>query len=134
MVVRILVSTASKHGSTGEIATRIAEALRAGLPGAAVVDVLPAAEVGDATSYDAVVLGSAVYMGRWLEDARHAATRLATHPPRPVQRSSSTASVAAYCAGLTRRAWSSTPALCHTLRRASARNRRLAMRFAGRSR
>jgi menaquinone-dependent protoporphyrinogen oxidase len=83
-VVRVLVSTASKHGSTAEIATRIAEALRAGLPGAAVVEELLAAEVGDATSYDAVVLGSAVYMGRWLEDARHAAVRLATHPPRPV--------------------------------------------------
>jgi menaquinone-dependent protoporphyrinogen oxidase len=82
--VRILVSTASKHGSTGEIATRIAEALRVGLPGDAVVDVLPAAEVVDATSYDAVVLGSAVYMGRWLEDARHAAARLAKQPPRPV--------------------------------------------------
>ena len=82
--MRILVSTASKHGSTAEIATRIAEALRVGLPGDAVVEVLPAAEVGNATSYDAVVLGSAVYMGRWLEDARHAAARLATHPPRPV--------------------------------------------------
>jgi menaquinone-dependent protoporphyrinogen oxidase len=31
-----------------------------------------------------VVLGSAVYMGRWLEDARHAAKRIATQPPRPV--------------------------------------------------
>jgi menaquinone-dependent protoporphyrinogen oxidase len=84
MVVRILVSTASKHASTGQIATRIAEALRAGLPGDAVVDVVPAAEVGDVTSYDAVVLGSAVYMGRWLEDARRVAAGLATQPPQPV--------------------------------------------------
>ena len=82
--MRVLVSTASKHGSTGEIASRIAEVLRAGLPGNTVVDVLPAVEVGDVASYDAVVLGSAVYMGRWLEDARHAAARLATDPPRPV--------------------------------------------------
>ena len=82
--MRVLVSTASKHGSTGEIASRIAEALRAGLPGNTVVDVRPAAEVDDATSYDAVVLGSAVYMGRWLEDARHVAAGLATDPPRPV--------------------------------------------------
>lgn len=82
--MRILVSTASRHGSTGEIGTRIAEALRAGLPGNAVVDVLPAAEVDDATSYDAVVLGSAVYIGRWLDDARHVAATLATQPPRPV--------------------------------------------------
>jgi menaquinone-dependent protoporphyrinogen oxidase len=82
--VRILVSTASKHGSTGEIGTRIAEALRAGLPGDAVVDVRAAAEVDDATSYDAVVLGSAVYIGRWLDDARHVAAMLTMHPPRPV--------------------------------------------------
>jgi menaquinone-dependent protoporphyrinogen oxidase len=82
--VRILVSTASKHGSTGEIATRIAEALRAGLPCDAFVDVLPAAEVSEATSYDAIILGSAVYMGRWMEDARKLAERIAAHPPRPV--------------------------------------------------
>ncbi len=82
--MRILVSTAGKHGSTGEIGARIAEALRAGLPSDAVVDVLAAAEVGDATSYDAVVLGSAIYIGRWMDDARHVAAMLATHPPRPV--------------------------------------------------
>ena len=81
--MRILVSTASKHGSTGEVARRIAATLRAGLP-AAVVDVLPAGEVGETTSYDAVVLGSAVYMGRWLAQARSLAGRFAVHPPRPV--------------------------------------------------
>lgn len=81
--MRILVSTASKHGSTGEVATRIAETLRAGLPTETVVDVLPAAEAGEATSYDAVELGSAVYMGRWLADARLLAERIATRPPRP---------------------------------------------------
>jgi menaquinone-dependent protoporphyrinogen oxidase len=63
VVVRVLVSAASKHGPTGEIAGRIGEALRVGPPGGAVVDVLPAAQVGDATSYDAVILGRAVYMG-----------------------------------------------------------------------
>jgi menaquinone-dependent protoporphyrinogen oxidase len=82
--MRILVSAASKHWSTWEIATRIAEALRAGLPGDAVVDVRPAAEVDDVTSYDAVVLGSAVYMGRWLEDAHHATAQIVACPPRPV--------------------------------------------------
>jgi menaquinone-dependent protoporphyrinogen oxidase len=82
--MRILVSTASKHGSTGEVAARIAETLRAGLPADAVVDVLPAAEVEEATSYDAVVLGSAVYLGRWLAAARLLAERIASHPPRPV--------------------------------------------------
>ena len=46
MVVKVLVSTASKHGSTGEIGNRIAAALRAELPGDAVVDVFPAARGG----------------------------------------------------------------------------------------
>jgi menaquinone-dependent protoporphyrinogen oxidase len=82
--MRVLVSTAGKHGSTGEIATRIAEKLRAGLSADVVVDVLAAAEVGEATSYDAVVLGSAVYMGRWLADARSLAERIALLPPRPI--------------------------------------------------
>jgi menaquinone-dependent protoporphyrinogen oxidase len=77
-VMRVLVSVASKHGSTAEIAERIADVLRT----TAVVDVCPAAEVTSAAGYDAVVLGSAVYMGRWLDDARQAAARIATRPPR----------------------------------------------------
>jgi menaquinone-dependent protoporphyrinogen oxidase len=83
-IVRVLVSAASRHGSTEEIAARIAEALRTALPGDAVVDVRPAVEVTDVAPYDAVVLGSAVYMGRWLDDARGAAQRIAAHPPRPM--------------------------------------------------
>jgi menaquinone-dependent protoporphyrinogen oxidase len=82
--MRILVSTASRHGSTAEAATRIAGTLRAGLPADVVMDELPAAEVGDPTSYDAVVLGSAVYLGRWLDDARKLAERIAAQPPRLV--------------------------------------------------
>jgi menaquinone-dependent protoporphyrinogen oxidase len=31
-----------------------------------------------------VILGSAVYLGRWLEDARKLAQRIAADPPRPV--------------------------------------------------
>lgn len=82
--MKILVSAASKHGSTTEIAARIAEALRAGLPDDTVVDVCPAPDIAEVASYDAVVLGSAVYMGRWLDDARHAAAKIAALPPRPV--------------------------------------------------
>jgi menaquinone-dependent protoporphyrinogen oxidase len=82
--MRILVSTASRHGSTTGVAARIAGTLRAGLPAADVVDELPAAEVGDPTPYDAVVLGSAVYLGRWLADARKLAERIAAQSPRPV--------------------------------------------------
>lgn len=82
--MRVLVSSASRHGSTDQVATRIALTLRIGLPGDAVVDVLPAAEVSDASAYDAVVLGSGVYLGRWLDHARQLADRIATHSPRPV--------------------------------------------------
>lgn len=63
-----------------DIAGRIADSLRTNLPGGAVVDVRSAADVTGASSYDAVVLGSAVYMGRWMEDARKAVTRIAGQP------------------------------------------------------
>jgi menaquinone-dependent protoporphyrinogen oxidase len=62
----VAVAYASKYGSTREIAERIAEVLgESGLDAHAVA----AAEVGDVASYRAVVLGSGVYMGRWLPDA-----------------------------------------------------------------
>lgn len=66
--MRILVSAATKHGATAEIAEVIAEELRTG--GHQVTVAEPAA-VADAASYDAFVLGSAVYAGRWLDEARH---------------------------------------------------------------
>lgn len=63
---RVLVAYATKHHATGEIAEAIGDALRAhGL----MTDVVPAHEVGSVDQYGAVVLGSAVYMGRWRKDA-----------------------------------------------------------------
>jgi menaquinone-dependent protoporphyrinogen oxidase len=67
--MRILVSAASRHGSTAEIATELAKALRGNLPGVR-VDVVPPSRVTGVDGYDAVVLGSAVYFGRWLDEAR----------------------------------------------------------------
>jgi len=67
--VRILVTAASRHGSTGEIAQELGKALRGALPGMG-VDVVPLTRVGSFDGYDAVVLGSAVYFGRWLDEAR----------------------------------------------------------------
>jgi menaquinone-dependent protoporphyrinogen oxidase len=65
--MRVLVAVASKHGATAEIAQAVGEGLtQAGLA-ATVVD---ANDVADVESYDAVVLGSAVYAGRWLKAAR----------------------------------------------------------------
>jgi len=73
---RVLVAVASRHGATVGIAESIAEGIRAGLPGSA-VDVRRAADVADISGYDAVVLGSAVYFGHWLEEARELLLRCA---------------------------------------------------------
>ncbi|MEW6635790.1 MAG: flavodoxin domain-containing protein [Actinomycetota bacterium] len=73
--MRVLVAAASRHGATAQIAGEIGVALRDGAGGGIVVDVLPAEEVSSLEGYDAVVLGSAVYAGRWLESARKLAER-----------------------------------------------------------
>lgn len=65
--MRILVTAASRHGATAEIAEAIGRTLRERVTG---VDVLEPGEVTTMDGYDAVVLGSAVYAGRWLEPAR----------------------------------------------------------------
>jgi menaquinone-dependent protoporphyrinogen oxidase len=67
--MRILVSASSRHGSTAEIATELGKALRGALPGVG-VDVVPLSRVAGIEGYEAVVLGSAVYFGRWLDEAR----------------------------------------------------------------
>ena len=66
MCNQILVAYATKYGATAEIAEKIGQVLRqAGLR----TDVLPANRVGDVIPYQAVILGSAVYIGKWLKDA-----------------------------------------------------------------
>jgi menaquinone-dependent protoporphyrinogen oxidase len=76
--MRVLVVAASRHGATEQIAAEIAKTLRytlsAQFPGA-FVDLRSAEQVATLTGYDAVVLGSAVYMGRWLPAAREFAER-----------------------------------------------------------
>src|SRR5438105_15079793 len=62
----LLVAYATKHGSTHEVAEAIAQALRAR---GATVDVAPASSVTSAEDYAGVVLGGALYMGRWHGDA-----------------------------------------------------------------
>lgn len=66
MDIQVLVAYASKYGATQEIAEKIGEALRQAGPRA---DVLPANQVKDLAPYKAVVLGSAVYIGRWRKEA-----------------------------------------------------------------
>ena len=66
MDVQVLVAYATKYGATAEIAEKIGQVLReAGLR----ADVLPADRVSDLTPYQAVVLGSAVYIGQWRKEA-----------------------------------------------------------------
>ena len=69
--MRVLVSAASRHGSTAEIAERIGAVLRERLAGgpATQVDVVPPDAEPDLDGYDAFVFGSAVYMGHWLDSA-----------------------------------------------------------------
>jgi menaquinone-dependent protoporphyrinogen oxidase len=64
----VLVVYATKHGSTRQVAEVIAEGLRA--QGAS-VRIRPAAVVWDSVAgEDLVVLGGALYSGRWHRDAR----------------------------------------------------------------
>lgn len=65
--MNILVEVASRHGSTYEIADTIAQELR---ESGHSVDVQHAGETRDVGSYDAAIIGSAVYMGAWLPEAR----------------------------------------------------------------
>jgi menaquinone-dependent protoporphyrinogen oxidase len=65
--MRVLVTAASKHGATAEIAQAIATELSAQGVGA------EARAIGDVATldgYDAVVLGSAVYVGKWMGEAK----------------------------------------------------------------
>jgi len=64
--MRVLVTAASKHGSTDAVARTIgAELELAGLE----VDVRHPADIDAIDRYDVVILGSAVYLGRWMPAA-----------------------------------------------------------------
>ncbi len=65
--MRVLVTAASRHGATTEVARAIAEVLTgAGLE----TSVHRPEDVDSVDAYDVVIVGSAVYMGRWLSSAR----------------------------------------------------------------
>ena len=79
--MKVLVCAASKYGATSEIAQAVADVLAGkGLE----VSVAPPGQAGTIEEFDAVVLGSAVYMGQWMKPARELAERqaaaLATRP------------------------------------------------------
>jgi menaquinone-dependent protoporphyrinogen oxidase len=71
-VPRVLVSAASRYGATAEIAQAIGQALsEQGLT----VAVIPPGDVDSLDGYDAVIIGSAVYMGHWLDPAKELVNR-----------------------------------------------------------
>lgn len=65
--MRILVTAASRHDATAEVAQAIAKTLeRAGIE----VEIRRPEEVGHLAAFDGVVLGSAIYAGHWLKPAK----------------------------------------------------------------
>ncbi|GAB2940295.1 flavodoxin domain-containing protein [Streptomyces sp. NPDC059171] len=70
--IRVLVAYGSKHGATQGIAEELGEELRSDGFDAVV---MAAGRVDDVRGYDAVILGGAVYAGRWHVDARRCARR-----------------------------------------------------------
>jgi len=71
----VLVCYVTRYGSTGEIASIIAEELaKANLE----VTLSPLSLVRDPGNTDAVVIGSPLYMGKWLAEAREFVSRFRT--------------------------------------------------------
>jgi menaquinone-dependent protoporphyrinogen oxidase len=66
MKKRVLVTYASKYGSTGGVADAIGKEL---CSKEVATDVLLIRNVSDISSYQAVVIGSAIYMGKWMSEA-----------------------------------------------------------------
>lgn len=74
--MKILLTSSSRHGSTDEVGQVIARRLRdAGLE----VDQASPQDVADVTGYDAFVLGSAIYMTRWMPEAVEFTERFREH-------------------------------------------------------
>lgn len=66
MEKRVLVAYASKYGSTGGVADAIGKEL---CSRGMAADVLLIKNVRNISSYQAVVVGSAIYMGKWMSEA-----------------------------------------------------------------
>jgi menaquinone-dependent protoporphyrinogen oxidase len=78
--MRVLISAASKHGATAGIGDHIGETLRhRGFD----VTVAEPDQAKPEAGYDGIVLGSGVYAGHWLKDAKNLATRIAACDPAP---------------------------------------------------
>ena len=66
MSQKVLITYATKRGSTTEVAQAIGETIsKKGID----VSILPIKDVADVSGYDAVFIGSAIRMGSWLPEA-----------------------------------------------------------------
>lgn len=80
--MKVLITTASRHGAAAEIAQAIGTTLRQERFD---VDIRTPEGVLDVDEYDAVILGSGVYAGHWLKSAKEFAFRFGTElQSRPV--------------------------------------------------
>jgi menaquinone-dependent protoporphyrinogen oxidase len=66
MSKKVLVTYGSRYGGTREIAEEIGKVLK---QEDLEVDILSADRAGDPTRYDALIIGSAVYIGQWRKEA-----------------------------------------------------------------
>jgi menaquinone-dependent protoporphyrinogen oxidase len=78
--VKVLVAVASKYGGTREIGQAITDELRTRK---LEVDFRELGTASSLDGFDAVVIGSAVYLGHWLEPAKNFAQQ---HADRLVKR------------------------------------------------
>ena len=78
--MKLLVTYASKYGSTAEIAEVIGKELR---KRSYAVDVKPADQVNRPESYDGFVIGSGLYAGSWMKPAATAPTSVPTVTASP---------------------------------------------------
>jgi len=81
-MAKVLVAYGTKMGGTAEIAAKVADALRAH---GHEVTLAAAGEVPRGESYDAAVVGSGIYAGRWRRDAVKLLKRLARSGDKPAR-------------------------------------------------
>jgi menaquinone-dependent protoporphyrinogen oxidase len=67
MTDTILVAYATRYGSTAEVAEAVGDELR---KAGAEVDVQPIDDIQGLSRYQAVIIGSPIYMGKWLPEAQ----------------------------------------------------------------
>jgi len=79
-MAKVLVAYGSKMGGTAGIAERVAETLKGR---GHQVTLAPAGKVPRGTAWDAAVVGSGLYAGRWRRDAVRLLKRLGRHGEKP---------------------------------------------------